>query len=80
MGILLSVLESVFSYFNGASSRKNEYIVVENNEPDKTLSEVKDAEKPKTHMACRSSNQHRLTSYQSKIDNLKPTEIIYVCV
>ena len=36
------------------------------------------AEKPKSHIVCRSSNSDKLVPYQSKIDNLKADEIIYV--
>ena len=78
MGILVSVLQGFISYFTG--SRKDNYIFStedkrnSNNKKNDDLS----ADKPKTHKACRSSNQHKLISYQSKMDNLKVDDLIYV--
>ena len=66
MGILMSLLQGIIDCFRG--SRKNEYRV---------KNDVQ-AEKPKSHSACRSCNQSKLTPYQSKIDNLKANEIVYV--
>jgi hypothetical protein len=67
MGILLSVLQSFFKYL--APSQIGEAYKVKDSAP---------AAKPKTHKICRSTNESKLSPYQSKIDNLKSNEIIYV--
>jgi hypothetical protein len=64
----MSLLQGIIDCFRG--SRRNEYRVTE---------DVK-AERPKSHAACRSCNQSKLTPYQSKIDNLKSNEIVYVII
>lgn len=76
MGILLSVLQSIFSYFTTADSEQK-YIHV-NKDDDNENTSSRFSERPSTHTACRSSNQHKLNTYQSRIDNLKPDQIVYV--
>ena len=73
MGILLSILQSIYSYLRGGSSEPDKYKLVAGEEESTRYSE-----RPSTHSACRSSNQHKLITYQSRIDNLKPDQIIYV--
>ncbi len=67
MGILFSVLQSFFSYL-GPSQNGETY----------KIKDLIPASKPKTHRICRSTNESKLSPYQSKIDNLKSNEIIYV--
>lgn len=71
MGILLSIFQSIFSYLRG--SEPDKYRLVHGGGD----TEESFCEKPTTHSACRSSNQHKLTTYQSRIDNLKADQIIY---
>ena len=86
MGLLFSVLQSIFDCLRG--SRKNDYKQINspkntinnnnNNNNNNKLERSCSAEKPKIHKACRSTIQSLLTPYQNKIDNLKPSEIVYV--
>ncbi len=73
MGILLSIFQSLISYLR--VSEPDKYKLVRGGD-DETSSKY--SERPSTHSACRSSNQHKLTTYQSRIDNLKPDQIVYV--
>jgi hypothetical protein len=36
------------------------------------------AERPSSHRACRSFNEHKLTSYQSKIDSIANSDSVFV--
>lgn len=87
MGILISLLQSVVDFFRGSPQDKYKQVDTTDTVDTKTSAEdnsktveIKYAEKPKLHKACRSSNEHRLTSYQSRIDNLKITEVVYVSI
>ena len=70
MGLILSFLYDIYAYLTG--NRRRDYELVEHDgaAPSPTLS--------KTHKACRSCNPTKLTPYQSKIDNLKADQIVYV--
>ena len=70
MGLIFSVLQSIIDFFRG--TRKSNYIQVDADERQCL------AEKPKSHKACRSTNEAKLIPYQNKIDKLKPGEIVYV--
>lgn len=78
MGILLSVIQSIFDWLRGGGGDKSgdKYKVIGGDEPSSSSSRF--SEKPSTHTACRSCNLHKLTTYQSRIDNLKPDQIVYV--
>jgi hypothetical protein len=72
MGLILSILHSVFSYLNTTTTSGEKYVY----RPLEKQQSI--PEKPKIHVACRSTNSNKLTPYQSKIDNLKQTEIVFV--
>jgi hypothetical protein len=73
MGLVLSILHSIFSYFQAPTQRGSDKYVYRQLEKQQSI-----PEKPKIHFACRSTNSNKLTPYQSKIDNLKQTEIVFV--
>lgn len=75
----MSILHSIYSYLRGGGEPDNKYKLVGGNDGNDTGdSTVRYSERPSSHSACRSSNQHRLVTYQSRIDNLKPDQIVYV--
>lgn len=63
MGIVLSVVNFLRSFF-----KSQKYV----------LTEIETSNSKKLHSACRSTNPNKLISYQSKIDNLKLSEVVYV--
>jgi hypothetical protein len=81
MGLFISFLHNLFNFFVGFS-REN-YLSVE----DKTNSDKQEnknrlisimSDQPQLHRACRSTDKHKLVSYQSRIDNLNVGEVVYV--
>lgn len=77
MGLVLSILQSVFGFFRPyqQTTRSSDKYVYKSLEKQQSI-----PEKPKIHSACRSTNSNKLTPYQSKIDNLKQTEIVFVSI
>ena len=73
MGSLLSLLAHNVLHFLPSFLWTNNANVYRQPEVLVTVSDKKNSNK-----ACRSSNQNHLTAYQSKVDNLKQDEIVYV--
>lgn len=73
MGILLSILQSIFNYLRDIVEDKYRLV------PDQNGS-IRSGQMPTTHSACRSLNLHKLTTYQSRIDKLKADQIVYVSI